>query len=277
MEFLSWLNFGWVGSLIGIMGFISGIVFFIKSNKKIIPCYQFMTSTIVGVGKNNHASSKDIEITFQGKKVENVKRTIVAIWNDGNKYLDRSIIVVDNPLKIKIPDGEILSHQIKSKSSDSIIVNAEKENKNSIIIDFNYLDSKEGLCIELLHTSNKNEPEISCTIKGIKNGFLNKGKIITISNIKAYGKFKYIIPIAGSIIFLVGLASLNLNKMRNSGQENLITRIDDLIKQYDFTKSVQETSLNGWIMMAGGIIYILLPMLMKFIYRAKIPKNLDVS
>lgn len=273
MDFFSWLNFGWVGSLIGILGLIFGFVFFIKSYKTTVPCYQYSTNIIVG--KKESEASKNIEILFLGKNVDNVKRTVVAIWNDGKHYLDNSVILREKPLTISFEDGEILSHQIKSKTNESIVSTTNMSENGGVIVEFNYLDFKDGVCVELIHTSNSNEPILSCTIKGVKGGFINKGKITSTTPSKKPKKFYYIIPVMGLLMIISGLASLHVASMKKEGQEDFITKFDSFGKS--FLTISDKDYMTGWIMIISGAIYALTPVVMKFISRTKTPKNMDIS
>lgn len=273
MDFFSWLNFGWVGSLIGILGLISGFIFFIKSYKTTVPCYQYSTNIIVG--KKESEASKNIEILFLGKRVDNVKRTVVAIWNDGKHYLDHSVILKEKPLTISFEDGEILSHQIKSKTNESIVSTTYMSENGGVIVDFNYLDFKDGVCVELIHTSDSNEPTLSCTIKGVKGGFINKGVITSFAPSKKLKKFYYIIPMIGSFMMISGFVSLHIASMRQEGKEDFITKFDSLSKT--FTSISDKDYMIGWFMIISGAIYALMPLFMKFLSRTKTPKNMDVS
>lgn len=273
MDFFSWLNFGWVGSLIGILGLIFGFIFFIKSYKTTVPCYQYSTNIIVG--KKESEASKNIEILFLGKNVDNVKRTVVAIWNDGKHYLDNSVILREKPLTISFEDGEILSHQIKSKTNESIVSTTNMSENGGVIVEFNYLDYKDGVCVELIHTSNSNEPILSCTIKGVKGGFINKGKITSTTPSKKPKKFYYIIPVMGFLMIISGLASLHVASMKKEGQEDFITKFDSFGKS--FLTISDKDYMTGWIMIISGAIYALTPVVMKFISRTKTPKNMDIS
>lgn len=273
MEFFAWLNLGWVGSVIGIIGLILGFVFFIKSNKTTIPCYQYSTNVIVG--KKESEASKNIEILFLGKRVDNVKRTVVAIWNDGKHYLDSSVILKEKPLTISFQDGEILSHQIKSKTNESITANTHTSDNSGVVVDFNYLDFKDGICVELIHTSNSNEPILSCTIKGVKSGFINKGEITSTKPSKKSKKYLLVIPIMGSLMILSGILLFHIANMKKYGQEDFITRLNSF--STNIIAPNNKDYFSGWLMLLSGIAYILLPLIIKFILRTKTPKNMDVA
>jgi len=273
MEFFSWLNLGWVGSLIGIAGLILGIVLYVKSNKTTKPCYQYSTNIVVG--KTDTESTKDIKILFKEKQVDNVKRTVIAIWNDGKHYLDKSVILHDKPLTISFDDGDILSHQVKSKTSEAIKSSTHLSDSGQVIVEFNYLDSKEGICLELLHTSSKNEPNISCTIKGVKSGFINKGKVTTKVTRKKDTITTYVTPILGLIFSLCGFFALHTSNMKRLGQEDFITKINGFLSS-SITNPHDKDNFNGWVMILSGLAYIILPLYLKFQSRPKAPKNMDV-
>lgn len=268
MDILSWLSFGWVGSMIGLAGIILAVFFYLKSNKKAEPCYQWRTNTIIG-DINDDISSK-ISITFDSVEINDLKRTVIAFWNNGSTYIDNDLVLKENPISISFADGSILSHKIKCTSSESIVATSEIVN-DKIIIDFNYLNKNDAICIEILHTSSEVEPSISGTIKGVKCGVLNKGRIF-LSSAQSGKKIGYLFPVLGGVIFLAGVISFYVDGFKNYTTLNVIIELNDKINTY-----FQQSNAQSWLMMLMGLMYGLLPVLMKFYYRNKTPQNIDLS
>ncbi|UAY91862.1 hypothetical protein KSL88_20705 [Pectobacterium polaris] len=269
MVILNWLNLGWVGSTIGITGILSAIFFYFKSNKKGEPYYQWQTNTIIGEIQDDISS--DIKISFKGIDIDSLKRTIIVLWNNGNSYIDNNIIIKEYPLTISFPDGDILSHQVKSVSKSSIIASTHKKDGN-ICVDFNYLDSKEGVCVEILHTSSEYTPSVSCTIKGIKGGFINKGKIPQQDLLKKGRILKYLMPTIGILMTSTGVISIYIKDLKDSGIINSLTKADTWMNSIG-----SEYSIIGWAVITLGILYTATPFALDFVYKNKIPKSIDIN
>ncbi|KZQ32280.1 hypothetical protein A3N57_16210 [Enterobacter cloacae subsp. dissolvens] len=272
MNILNLLNFGWVGSLIGIVSLLFAAFVYIKSVKKAEPCYQWRTNTIIG-DINDDISSK-IHITFDSIDINNLKRTLVVFWNNGKEYIDRDLILSEHPLSISFNDGDILSHQIKSTNNNSIVASTSLKNKN-IIIDFNCLNRDNALCVEILHTSSDLEPIITGTIKGVDNGVLNKG-IIQLESFSTKSKLaKYIIPALGLILIISGVISLYFGDFSNLNKISTFGRIIEWNNKLE--ASIKEYHIQSWSLMFIGIFYIMLSLLPKVFLRNKTPKNIDLN
>ncbi|ANJ91927.1 hypothetical protein [Serratia plymuthica] len=272
MNILNLLNFGWVGSLIGIVSLLFAAYVYIKSVKKAEPCYQWRTNTIIG-DIHDDISSK-IHITFDSRDIKNLKRTLVVFWNNGKEYIDRNLILSENPLSISFNDGEILSHQIKSTNNNSIVAGTLLKDKK-ILIDFNCLNRDNALCVEILHTSSNIEPIISGTIKGVDDGVLNKGKIHSESFLTKNRLTKYIIPALGVLLFISGVISFyfgdfsDLNKISTLG---IIFEWNDKLEA-----TIKEHHIQSWSLIIIGAFYVIMPLSTKFFLRNKTPKNIDLN
>lgn len=266
------LNFGWVGSLIGIVSLLFAAYVYIKSVKKAEPCYQWRTNTIIG-DIHDDISSR-IQITFNSRGIKSLKRTLVVFYNTGKEYIDRDLILSENPLSISFTDGDILSHQIKSTNNNSIVASTLLKDKK-ILIDFNCLNRDNALCVEILHTSSNMEPRIDGTIKGVDEGVLNKGKIQS-EPFSTKRKFtKYVIPTLGVLLLTSGVISFyfgdfdNLNKITTFG---MISEWNDKLEM-----KMKEHHIQSWSLIIIGVFYIMIPWSPRFFLRNKTPKNIDLN
>jgi len=282
MDFLRFLNLGWVGSLIGIAGVASGFIIYFYTNKKISPCYQYKTTTIVDKEKKNY--SGDIEILYQGKNVSGVNRTVIAIWNDGKKYLEKDHVLENHPLTLSFPDGEILNHKIKDRTSDSISLDIKQKEDKALTIDFNLLDHKEGFAMEILHTSTEREPSISCIIKGVKSGFKNKGSISQVADTEVTlwpektlttKAFIYLSLGFGCISTLLGFFYIHVDSMLLSGKEDIFTVIHSYTDSAIINGRIEK--VVGVLGLSMGIFYIIGSAFLLAVLRKRAPKKLDLS
>jgi len=281
MAFLEWMGLGWVGSSIGILGVASGFIFYFLSNKKISPCYQYKTTTIIGNAQNHYQN--EVDILFRGKSVSELNRTVIAIWNDGKKYLDQSHMLDKSPLTLSFPDGEILNYQIKDKTSESIEIESKLEANGKLVVNFNYLDHREGFSMEILHTSTEKKPVVSCIIKGVKKGFENKGRVLDFSdpdintgslNILKGKAIPIVILIAGILFLCIGLFYGHVDSMIKSNKSDIFTSLNYAINKRDGKISLEK--LTSIISLSTGLIYVVLAALIFTIKRRKAPKSINL-
>ena len=129
--------------------------------------------------RNNKAFCDDIEVTHKGVKINTLTVTNFAIWNSGKKLIDSSDIIPSYPLCIQVvDDSKILSSQITEfvESTNMFVLSNSTESDKSIQISFDYVDSREGVVIQVLHTGNANSLHFEPKIKGGKYRFITTNK-----------------------------------------------------------------------------------------------------
>ena len=105
---LDFLDQNWVGTLIGLIGLGAAIYFYRTSKSAPKPVCQWHSFRILGRDEDN--LPEDVSIRFKRTAVDRLTRTTIIFWNDGDKVLNGSDIVKDDPLLISYPEGsKILS------------------------------------------------------------------------------------------------------------------------------------------------------------------------
>ena len=164
-------------AVIAILGIILSIYFYLKSKKKRKISFKKSTYMLV---RNINEELKDLEIKYKNIVIENLSITKFAIWNDGNTKLENldfaSIMpfAIEAKKKSKVLNASIL---IKSEEANNFTIEMDTE-KNKILIYFEYMDPKEGLVIQILHTGNADDLKLVGKIKSgkkIKNGEKDNG------------------------------------------------------------------------------------------------------
>lgn len=180
-DILSFFGQGWVGSLIGVIGVVIGIggFFSYRISKSVArPCFQKSSLRLISKEENN--LPKDVAIIFRGIEVDRLTKTTLIIWNNGTEVLHGNDIVEACPLQIFFEVGvNILSFNILKETNEfnkfRLLSNDNFSNK--LIIDFDYLNPKDGVVVELLHNSKERYPKISGAIKGLPKGFSDLGLV----------------------------------------------------------------------------------------------------
>lgn len=168
---LDWLNKNdwsiFVFLILAILGIILSIIFYIKSRKVRKPLYQTRSINVFTSEVRNHG---DIEIRYNGDKIDNFTVTKVGFWNGGSDTLDSSDQAKTNLLRVSI-DKEyiILNAEVVFQSETTNNTTLKIEN-NEVFIDFDYFDPNQGCVIKINHTGTKSSNiKLNGTFKGSKS------------------------------------------------------------------------------------------------------------
>lgn len=122
------------------------------------------SNTIVKKGKR---AIEKLDISFDGKSVDNLVITKIAIWNSGNVVLNHDDFASEGKLCIISKDEtEILYAEIISESDSMNQFEINQIDNHKIIIDFEYIEKRNGIVIQLIHTGESSDLDLCCKIKG---------------------------------------------------------------------------------------------------------------
>ena len=108
-----------------------------------------------------------LSIEFDGQKIEDLTATTFYIWNSGNDVINNTDIVGET-LKIECKSDKILDTQIIKQSDNSNQFEILKVTPTNIEFVFDYIDSGEGITLQILHTGSGSDLNFYCKIKGGK-------------------------------------------------------------------------------------------------------------
>ena len=152
------LAFCTVGSL------LYAIITRAKDKKKRQIAYARRSNYIVS---KNKKSIEKLTLTFDGKEIDNLTVTTFAIWNAQGIEIRREDIASECKLKIEsigkadILDAEIILENEKTNKFSIVSLDNKK-----IVFDFEYIDKKEGVVVQVIHTGDKKDLKVNCKIKG---------------------------------------------------------------------------------------------------------------
>jgi len=134
------------------------------------------------IGTNDEKMSSYIKIIFNDNIIPRLTRVVYAVWNDGNKVINRSDVAQKDQLRFIVDsDDKILSCKILryTKEINEISVDIDDKNPICATIDFDHLARGDGFVIEILHTADRKYLPLQGTIKGMKsikytNGVISK-------------------------------------------------------------------------------------------------------
>lgn len=276
-EIFEFFNQGWVGSLIGVIGIILGIVgIFSYRISKSVPIPSYQKSSLRLIGREEDNLPKDVTVTYKGNVVERLTKTTLVLWNNGTETLDGSNIVEKDPLSISFEsEDKILSYKIlkQTKDTNTFSVHECSGFQNKLLFDFEYLDPDDGVVIELLHDSAQKYPTISGTIKGLPEGFIDQGRVLGQKRNNLKGPMKIILErpklLFGTAIAL-GLGMVVFGILPNEAREF----IAGLLSESSTQKTIDQQPL---FFIVFGLLYASLPAFVLWSRRKKYPKQLEIT
>lgn len=106
-----------------------------------------------------------ISIYYGKKKIENLARLQIIFFNNGKGEIRKEDIPENSHFPwIKLTDARILSSTIRSKTCEEIDFTVNTINDNTIELDFDYLNYKDGGIAEVLYEK-KNDKTIPANVK----------------------------------------------------------------------------------------------------------------
>lgn len=174
---LDFVGKGWVGSALGVIGLIAAVVMFRWSRQRAIAAYQQRGSLLLG--HNASELPSELSVTYRGRQIPRLTKTLLVIWNAGEKTINGADIVERDPLRIEIDaGGELLAVSVLKVSREAINFELRQDPKtSSTLVLFDFLDPGDGATVELLHTCENRFVTAVGTIKGVPGGITNSGKL----------------------------------------------------------------------------------------------------
>ena len=168
-EFISFLNQGWVGTIIGTAGLALALLIYWRSRISGIIAFQSRNVSMIGGG--DAVFPAEVEVRYRGAPVPGITSSTVWIWNAGKKTVRGTEIVAHDPLELRFR-GEVLNVRIRKVSRQvlRIIADTSGEGRRTVCCGFEFLDPGDGCIVEVLHTGPDEAPECTGTIIGLPKG-----------------------------------------------------------------------------------------------------------
>jgi hypothetical protein len=142
---------GIAGILLGLIGLITGYIFYRKGIKIKQPLYVMKTDNLI---QNNMVEMSGLSILWNGSSITSLSSSTLVFWNNGADTIDFSDVVRSNPLQIAAIEGfKILDAKVtrSNNPSNSLSVKIAESGDKAFIL-FEYLDQNHGGEIQIIHT-----------------------------------------------------------------------------------------------------------------------------
>lgn len=142
------------GPLFSILTFALGIlvtyVFYRKSRRTKEPCWDMRTHNLIA---GYSARLSELEVSFSGKRVENLSISRIAFWNQGTETIHGTEIPPGSPLRIITKDARLLDAKILQKKHESCDFKvALLGDGTAALLTFGYCDNGQGVVLQIVHT-----------------------------------------------------------------------------------------------------------------------------
>ncbi|WP_413711765.1 hypothetical protein [Rhizobium sp. Rhizsp82] len=114
-------------------------------------CYNVSSSVVTS--ETDPAYSTHIKVLYKDAEIPRATLSQVSIWNEGVQPIRRSDIAPKSPLCLTVPGGQhILQFAVTHMASHAMDASLHWEDEGSIRLDFEYIDAKQGIILDVLHT-----------------------------------------------------------------------------------------------------------------------------
>lgn len=171
-KFLKWLNDNqWLNLIFLLLAVLSIIVSFYlysKSKRKKKPQYSKRSINVISDTFQNVAN---VDVSYQGSKINNLTVTKIAIWNGGNETINFSDMASTDRLRIIAEDGiTIFNSEVIHQTNPTNNI-ASTIGNNIVEVSFDYFDQNQGGIIKIIHSGKKSSD------LNIKGTFKSAGEI----------------------------------------------------------------------------------------------------
>ncbi len=173
---------------------------------------------------------ENTKVFYNEEAVDKIYRSVIRIWNCGDKVLKKKLIPTKFPLQISTQNtGKILDTKVLGISGKACEIKMHKIKEKSFNIIFDFLNTNDGIFIELFHTAPLKK--IEWEMKGVKikpvrflnvySGMPILYKILIIS----YGLY---------VIWMLGLSVLELHYSKQVGDGVFVVIYSLILLTYVF-------------------------------------------
>lgn len=171
---------GWVGSVIGILGIAAAGITYVLSRQRSI--LAFRTRGIRLLGHDDAKLPPAVTVQHEGRNIPRLTRSLVVLWNAGERTLMGRDIVESDPLRIEFDsEAAILSVALARCSREVINASAivATDRAGCVYVGFEFLDTNDGLVLEVLHSGQRRHPMVKGTIRGMPAGPKSLGRLLS--------------------------------------------------------------------------------------------------
>lgn len=175
---LSLMGQAWLATLLAIVGLVVALVTYLWTRKRTSLSYVHLGEHLLGSASD--ALPPEIVVQYDGISIPRLTKSLLILWNSGENTVNGADIAAKDPLRFEVgDDGHILSISVLKTNrsvNDFSLIPYQNQRLNEAKFHFDFLDTNDGVVVEVLHTSTDRRPRIKGTLKGLPRGFRNLGR-----------------------------------------------------------------------------------------------------
>ena len=116
---------------------------------------------------NQTSKFQKLKISYGDEIIDNLCVTKFAIWNSGNRVLEKGDFVVKKALAISaLNEKQILEATVVNVTEKENKFHLKPVGKTKVDVEFDYIAPENGVIIQIIHTGSRKDLEITSMIKG---------------------------------------------------------------------------------------------------------------
>lgn len=131
---------GIIGFAIGLVGLVSGIVFYLHGRR----VYRVQFDTVQQEIIRESLDLPALRLMFGQKRIHSLRIADIAIVNTGSEIIRGSEHTTANPLVINLPDAEIYGAELVHASRGECLFDIEKVSRSGYEVSFDFMDPTDG-------------------------------------------------------------------------------------------------------------------------------------
>lgn len=113
---------------------------------------------------------ENLDFFYKDKSIKSLTISRCSIWNSGNKVINAEDLVAEHQLEIYVDKGaEILEAQIIAEVETTNRFQILEITSERVKVGFDYVDTNEGITLQIIHTGKRGVLCPKCKIKGGKD------------------------------------------------------------------------------------------------------------
>lgn len=256
----------WVTILIGIITITVSLILYLRSRTGPRLSYQYRSIRLIG-GEDQELPN-NVKVMYNRRQVPLLSKTQIILWNSGKAMLEGRNITPLDPLQILFENEcEILNAAIikQSREPNDFKVILNQDSLNQVKFQFDYLNPQDGAVIEILHTGEHSDFQISGSIRGVSKDTKGYGKIPYERPVKKE-KVRVKIKRGLSVLLIFFGCILIPNSILILGNRDIFSEV-----------TISSNKTAGWFMISLGIVYSIIGCYFFFSRRRRFPRNLSVE
>lgn len=179
------MNAPWLGTILGVLGIGFALYQIFKTRGPKLSA-QYLGQTLIEGDSSDLPGG--LKIVFEDRVLTNLSLSQVVIWNSGSASVRGVDIVGQDPLLITFGDNaQIIKVDVAKMTRPSIDVRPafDHTKPTAVLIEFEFLDQRDGALLKIWHTSLETVPNFSGTVVGVPKGIENRGRMFPRYSAKA--------------------------------------------------------------------------------------------